>query len=291
MVTMARSARLLCVVGCWLCTLLGSPSLAAELPDVLRQGFVAGCGSCHTPGSKAPPLEQVLTTTVTPGFAEGSRLLEVLISRHGGADFAKARPDYWPDGETLAAVAAWIDRQQPDSEHGAATPPGRLTIVPDQHRYAPGDEVAFSVSATVDCHLTLISIDARGDALVLLPNDMERETRLSAGVPRRVPARDAAYRLKADAVGTERVVAWCTRDPRPLAGIRHAFGGHRFTLLGRWHEALAEMVGLSEEIDARPGQVARRAPGRGRERRPDWQSLFADHAFAAARFDVRARSD
>ena len=133
------------------------------------------------------------------------------------------------------------DRKPPaKSEPAAPAPPPvepepiivRLTS--DKGLYVTGDRLTIRVEADKACNLTLIGIEASGLATVLLPNDIEPDNALAAGVARTVPAPEAGYALRLDKPGIESVLAICTAKARRPFGIGHDYEHQRFTLLGSW---------------------------------------------------------
>lgn len=112
--------------------------------------------------------------------------------------------------------------------------PIELILYPDRARYAAGDELRLSVRASIDCHLTLISIDTAGFGTVIFPNDFATNNRIAAQVRVSIPAASARYRFRLKDKGRERVVALCTRNEGSVDGIRHDFERQRFQELGRY---------------------------------------------------------
>jgi len=243
--------------------------------DVVKAVVERSCSNCHRasgPGGVRDPVKDVV-----PGFAEASPLFRILLSRHGGD--TRITTAAWPDAEEIEAVRAAIDGwTDTASDRTSEAVPATLRIETDRPRYRPGDSIRIQVTSRTDCHLTLVSIDPSGDAVVLFPNDFERETLVQADNPRRLPGPGAAYRLKAQKPGTERLVAWCATEPGPLAGLRYAFGSQRFRLLGPWPEALEELLEASAAAESN-GRTRRRS---GRE--AEGPSLFGPHGYAAYRF-------
>jgi hypothetical protein len=197
----------------------------------------------------------------------------------------KAKWPEWPSAAEIAALMAWLDsapRPAPTatSSGGTASPP-RLALATDRLSYGAGGEVRLHVAASQPCHLTLLSIDPAGRTLLLFPNERERSNALRPRETRTIPGADAGYRIRAREQGREHILAWCTTDPTPLAGLRFAFDTQRFATLGRWPDALARMVAASENLEAGTLTKTRRS-----RTEPESISLFADHATAAVAFDV-----
>ncbi|MBN9265144.1 MAG: DUF4384 domain-containing protein, partial [Hyphomicrobium sp.] len=110
--------------------------------------------------------------------------------------------------------------------------PIEITLYPDRARHAAGDELKLSVRTNIDCHLTLISIDAAGFGTVIFPNDFATNNRIAAQVRVSIPAASARYRFRLKDKGRERIVALCTRNEGSVDGIRHDFERQRFQELG-----------------------------------------------------------
>jgi len=257
-------------------------------PNAIVAPLERACSACHKPdgiAGDAPPLANLLADAKRGRPAEASRLFAVLVNRHGGAAAMKPKWPEWPSAAEIAALMAWLDsapRPAPTaaSTGGTASPP-RLALATDRLSYGAGGEVRLHVAASQPCHLTLLSIDPAGRTLLLFPNERERSNALRPGETRTIPSADAGYRLRAREQGRERILAWCTAEPAPLAGLRFAFDTQRFATLGRWPDALARMLAASESLEA--GTLTRTRRGRSD---PEPVSLFADHATAAVAFDV-----
>lgn len=245
------------------------------------------CGACHiaTTAKGGKPVDALLSDAVLPGFADGSPLIDVLYWRHDGR--ADVRPYWrdWPSADDIARIARWIDSTppKPSSPTKPDVPdPPRLALSVSPPSPLSGDVVTIEATAKEACHLTIVSVDAEGQAIVLVPNAFEPETLIPAGASRTVPGPDAAYRLRARELGDEMLFGWCTGSPAPLAGVVHAYGNQRFTILGAWTEARARMVAQSITMETR-----RIVPRRGT---PAPQSLFQPHARTVIRFTIRPRN-
>ncbi len=147
---------------------------------------------------------------------------------------------------------------------------------------APGDVIVVNAEADSDCYLTLVSVDSRGKATVLFPNDFENNNLISAGKAVRVPGSEAPYQLRFKDVGQETILGQCSTSPAPPAGIEHDFERQRFTVLGNWenfvHETLVSDADLRRNPDRaeklraqRAGAYQQRRQERGEsaDKRPD----------------------
>jgi hypothetical protein len=121
-----------------------------------------------------------------------------------------------------------------DAARPVITPatPIEITLHPDLPRYSVGDGLKLTVRSNVDCHLTVISIDAAGFGTVIFPNDFVPKNRIGAHLTVSIPDASARYRFRMKAKGRERIVAICTRAEGSVDGIRHDFERQRFQELG-----------------------------------------------------------
>jgi len=184
------------------------------------------------------------------------RLLTGLLSRDEFIEFARGRE------LSARAVRATPAPSIPSDADAGGSPLG-LTLWSDKASYRRGDAAVFSAHTDRDCHLTLISVDARGRATILFPNDFDRDNLLKAGQAVRVPAADAPFQITLDRAGAEHVVGVCMLgDRRFLPGILKDYERQRFTLLGDWENHLAAYL----DADAQE----RDSVGKKRKRRRRW---------------------
>jgi hypothetical protein len=171
------------------------------------------------------------------------------------AQVAKIAPDPWlrlaygsvPRGEieknwTLIARSAGLQAPAHADALATAEParpaattteaPIDLTIFPDRLRYVAGDSMQLTIRSTVDCALTVVSIDSAGYGTVIFPNDFAPNNRIVAHLDVALPAKGARYRFRVKNKGRERVVVLCTRMDGAVDGIRHNFERQRFQELG-----------------------------------------------------------
>lgn len=130
-----------------------------------------------------------------------------------------------------------------------------------------GDEIALKVRASKACHLTLVSIDGEGKAMVLYPNDIDAENLIGPGVIATVPSPTAGYRFKADRAGRDAFVAVCQRVRARLEGVDVDYEKQRFSYLGDWRGFLLEQAEREKKIAEKdkPRERSRRRRGRDRE--------------------------
>ena len=158
------------------------------------------------------------------------RLLQGLISRH---EFARL----------AAAIIPNSSLQEPHLH----PEPLRLSIWSGQQGYAKNEVVGINAAATASCRLTLISVNAHGDAAVIFPNGYQTDNRLQIGRTIQVPGPKDGFRLRAADPGHEAIVGVCMageRDSPP--GVRHNFELQRFTLLGNWRDHLDNVLAADE---------------------------------------------
>ena len=260
------------------------------VPTPIDQMLTRACAGCHRADAAVPGAPGNLTSlhgAVVPGFADGSPVYRVAVTRHAGAAAARAPAAGWLSPAEITTLRDWIERLPAAAETPSPpvpTPGPALTLGSDRPNYRSGEIVTLTVTAAEDCHLTLVSVDATGSAIVLLPNDFERHNALAAGTPRTIPADPSRYRLRAGKPGHERLIGWCTAEDRPLAGITHRYGNERFTILGDWPTAITGLIEESIEIETGRNARRRTRPAGLNGAKP--VSLFSPHAYAAVRIAV-----
>lgn len=155
----------------------------------------------------------------------------------------------------------------------------RLTLWSDQPSYRLGDRPLFEIETNTACNLTLISVNSRGFATVLLPNDFERETLISPERPFQMPNVSAPYDLRFIEKGREAIIAICEKRPDFSRRIRHRFVIQHFTSLGKWRDFFAEAAAAPTRGTERRDQAAK-SNGQGTSTTPG-------AGRAAIAFDVR----
>lgn len=138
----------------------------------------------------------------------------------------------------------------------------------DKLAYRPRDLVTARVSVSRACHLTLISVDGDGRAIVLFPSELEQDNLVAPSVVVSVPGRDAGYQLRFEKAGEEKLVAVCQRAAPRLAGIAYDYERQRFAILGDWRAFLRSVPEREREIRAREASQAARRRRRGRSPPP-----------------------
>lgn len=146
-----------------------------------------------------------------------------------------------------------------------------LEMTPDKTHYVRDEAASFIVRSHVDCHLTLVSVSPSGHAVVLLPNDWDRNTFLPAGKEQSFPREDSPFRLRLDVAGWETIVAGCNPVSPVFDGIQHDFNLEKFTTLGDYGRFLiraADGIPMTSpatplgERGAAPKRPERPPPGR-----------------------------
>ncbi|SDP49767.1 protein of unknown function [Filomicrobium insigne] len=144
----------------------------------------------------------------------------------------------------------------------------RLSLWSDKPSYKAGEAAYFFASSTQDCHLTLISVDAKGLATVLFPNDFNPDNLLKARQRLRVPGPADEFRFRLRTVGEEMIVGICMAGGRTSPpGVFHDFERQRFTSLGDWEAFLRDELAADSKERAGGGTVQRAKLVSGRKRR------------------------
>jgi hypothetical protein len=244
--------------------------------------FETYCASCHhqagpTPGHAPERFGSILNldelardpNLVAPGRPDASLIYQRMLGRHSPEDvYGPANGGKGPTPEEIEAVRDWIEGLALETAGETRAKRGPLAAVsaegadridlalwPDSPDYKVGDLVSVSVSTSLACHLTLISIDRDGKAIVLYPNDFEPDNLIAPGVAVRVPGAGSAYRLRLDRAGPETVVGICQRRARRPEGIGFDFEKQRFAILGDWRAFLRTMG--EHEAEIMQGEAAR----------------------------------
>ncbi len=97
-----------------------------------------------------------------------------------------------------------------------------LSLTSDKDVYRVGDTPVFTVVAKKSCFLTLVNLDDKGTATVLLPNKFQQDNRVKAGQEIQFPAQKAPFVFKMQDKGFEQVIATCSESPE-VDGIKNNF--------------------------------------------------------------------
>jgi mono/diheme cytochrome c family protein len=118
-----------------------------------------------------------------------------------------------------------------------------LALYPNQSTFRVGNELTFSVQAELDCFLTLINVDAAGQATVLFPNRFNQDNRILAGNTYQVPGGSiGGFKLVFRDPGKETVIAKCNASRNELAGVEHNFDASAFTTYGSYDEYVSRAI-------------------------------------------------
>lgn len=157
-----------------------------------------------------------------------------------------------------------------------------LGLWSDSPRHKSGDLISFHVTTSTPCHLTLVSIDTKGHATVLFPNEFEPDNAIRPGAVVRIPRDNAPYQLRVSNPGAESAVALCSATAKRPAGVTPDYERQRFTVLGNWRNFLAgERSGVND--DPRDLRRPARRQGRNGRREPKKEAPPPDDIEPTAR--------
>ncbi len=216
--------------------------------------------------------------------ADVERLLVRLAAREGPLAGSPAQ----------SPTVSIIMPPSPDGPSPGDAQPFDLAVWGDKNDYAVGDPVVLHAQAGSDCYLTLIGVDKDKRAIVLFPNDFERNNKLAAGQIMRVPGAGAGYAFRFDDKARELIVGICSKTAKPPDSIVHDFERLRFTVLGDWQIFLREplLLGEAGRDDAATAvpRPKKRNSRRGRSARKDAPAAPVEPAAQArAAFVVNIR--
>jgi hypothetical protein len=103
-----------------------------------------------------------------------------------------------------------------------------LSLTSDKDVYKVGDTPVFTVLAKKTCFLTLVNLDDKGTATVLLPNKFQQDNRVKAGQEIQFPAVKAPFIFKMQDKGFEQVIATCS-ETADVDGIKNDFAKNTLT--------------------------------------------------------------
>lgn len=136
----------------------------------------------------------------------------------------------------------------PTDQLNEAAPPA-LTIWPERERLRVGEPIVVKATANRPCYLTVIAVDVTGQSVMLIPNGFDGPIQLRPGETTSIPPQDAPYTLRANLVGRERLLGFCSASPEPVHARELDFERQVFPSLGPWPSALKE---ASERFEAAP---------------------------------------
>ncbi|MBI4775974.1 MAG: DUF4384 domain-containing protein [Deltaproteobacteria bacterium] len=117
-----------------------------------------------------------------------------------------------------------------------------VTAKLSRNLYSTGDEMMVEARATLDCWVTLANLTADGNALVLIPSDIRRESRVEKNETFLFPGpseRAAGIRLLVRPLPEHRrdreaIVLVATKERRPLPPLLHGESGYSAAQFGNW---------------------------------------------------------
>ncbi len=146
-----------------------------------------------------------------------------------------------------SAVAALDDASEAGPE---------VEVLSDRIIYKPGDALSLVVTASVDCYLTVVSIDTRGRGTVIFPSDFEQNNFISAGRALKLPGDGVPYVFRVRERGREQITAICSPSGGAVDGIRHDFERQRFTDLGDYATFLMQATAVEIQERKHAGRGA-----------------------------------
>ncbi len=125
-----------------------------------------------------------------------------------------------------------------------------LDLQADKADYALGDKPVFTVRSNKDCHLTLINVDPRGEAVVIFPNRFQQDNAIKADTAFNFPNADSAFDFKFTSKGTETVIAICDEAGTALAEVTHDYAAQALTELGKGSVATRKIDVVKRKVEA-----------------------------------------
>lgn len=116
-----------------------------------------------------------------------------------------------------------------------------LSLVSDKDVYKLGDTPVFTVIAKKTCFLTLVNLDDKGTATVLLPNKFQQDNRVKAGQEIQFPAKNAPFIFKMQDKGFEQVIATCS-ETADVDGIKNNFQKEALTTVPNFTRNVGQAV-------------------------------------------------
>jgi hypothetical protein len=178
-----------------------------------------------------------------------------IITRLGFGPVSRAEIDaILPELAVKRGLRAAVAIAQPNtsaSNPAAALEP-RLILKADHTTYQSGDLLAFTARANANCYLTVLTLDARGRATVLYPNEFDANNLVEAGREVRVPGEKSPYQFRLREKGHETLIGVCSTSAKPPDGIQHNFELQRFTEIGNYKAFLNRNWGARAPTESKP---------------------------------------
>jgi mono/diheme cytochrome c family protein len=184
-------------------------------------------------GIPTEELEKSMTMAGSVGALLVTRLQQGTVQRDefetafGGLVESIIDSQFIPPYETPQAVP--VAKVTP-TDHGAGI---GLELFADKSHYAVGDKPVFTVTSSKDCHLTLVNVDPKGDAVVIFPNKFQQDNAIKANTSFSFPNSGSNFDFKLSNHGTESVIAICDESGTALSGVTHDYAAEAFTELGQ----------------------------------------------------------
>ena len=116
-----------------------------------------------------------------------------------------------------------------------------LSLTSDKNAYQIGDTPVFTVLAKKACFLTLVNLDDKGTATVLLPNKFQQDNRVKAGQEIQFPGQKSPFQFRMQDKGFEQVIATCSEGAE-VDGIRNDFAKNTLTTVPNFTRTVAGAV-------------------------------------------------
>lgn len=116
-----------------------------------------------------------------------------------------------------------------------------LSLTSDKNAYKVGDTPVFTVLAKKSCFLTLVNLDDKGTATVLLPNKFQQDNKVKAGQEIQFPGQKAPFQFRMQDKGFEQVIATCS-ESADVDGIKNDFAKNTLTTVPNFTRGVAGAV-------------------------------------------------
>ncbi len=171
-----------------------------------------------TGGAEATAKDLALAVAEAPKTGGEVDVYNKLIRTVEAATAQPVAPAQPAPASTPAQPAAASTPAQPAAATPAAAAAGfTLQLGTDKPAYKIGDTMAIAVTASETCHLTLVNLNAAGQAVQLFPNKVMSNDLLQAGQTVLIPGAAADIKLEVQGPGgTETLVGVCSKDAQTV---------------------------------------------------------------------------
>jgi hypothetical protein len=147
------------------------------------------------------------------------------------------------DNEEVKIAGAAPAAAAPGAAPAVAKPVSNeaLVLTSDKDVYKVGDTPVFTVIAKKTCFLTLVNLDDKGTATVLLPNKFQQDNRVKAGQEIQFPAQKAPFIFRMQDKGFEQVIATCS-ESADVDGIKNNFQKEALTTVPNFTQNVGQAV-------------------------------------------------